>query len=111
MTLPQPIQLLRDYVNPRVAMYQWMPSRIRARLEESPIDPDDFDLNPHLSFKWVCQKVAEDMRGEGFECTEHDVTLFWLTTVEYDGGSFVRKTTRFDDITEKNLDPRPEPEK
>ena len=54
--------------------------RLLVRAVDARLDPDDFNLNPHLQIVHVADQVVTDVQGEGFpECTREEVYLVWVT--------------------------------
>ena len=54
-------------------------SYVRCRLDEVHLEKDSFDLNPHLSIKYFAKLISDEINSIGYEYSEADVMLLWLT--------------------------------
>lgn len=80
----QQIGILRQHTKGDLAKNMCIGVLLAEYLAAHPLNPqDDFDLNPHLSIKHYCEEVASQVILEGFECTDSDVMLMWLTDAIY----------------------------
>jgi len=86
MDLPDHIKLIREHMGDEIAKNVLMPSIIKGYLREHATEPsEDMDLNPHLSIKFYCSQIAEQVTKLGFTCSSEEVMLFWLTVAVYHG--------------------------
>lgn len=77
------IQFLRQALPVTLFQAVLIEGYLREFWEKTPINPiDDFDLNPHLWIKRICQEIAEKVSRET-PCSQEDVMLLWLTMAVY----------------------------
>jgi len=74
-----------------LARFSTIGEHLARRSDEAKLDPNDFDLNPHLQVQAVADMVVCDVVAEGFsECTREEVYLFWLTNRIFHGDQPLR---------------------
>lgn len=56
------------------------------------------DLNPQLSFGRLCDRIAERVTELGYECSERDVCVIWLTGLLTGDPAFAREKVRVIDV-------------
>ena len=64
-----------------VARMMFTQERALERAKEAKLDPNDFDLNPHLQIQSVADQVLADVRVDFPESTREEVYLLWLTSI------------------------------
>ena len=74
------LKLLVDAGHQGLARNMFMQERLRAVAEAAKLDPDDWDLNPHLQLVAIAERVVSEMVAEGFpEASKEEVYRLWLT--------------------------------
>jgi 2'-5' RNA ligase len=74
------LQKLVDHLPEGLPKAMFIQERLRVRVEEAKLDPEDYDLNPHLQLVRIADQVIADVLAEEFErCSREEVYLLWLT--------------------------------
>lgn len=75
---------MQQYMGDDIVRGILIPRKLQEYFQKNPFNPsEDFDLNPHLHIKHICEVVSQQIVDEGVSCTYEEVMQLWLTITVY----------------------------